>query len=73
MANTKSAQIDAPHPVKPKRSRSAYLWSVSDLGSAFNPKTLTQDTWDKPSEEREFLNRLDACLLSCAFLSYLAK
>ena len=32
-----------------------------------------RDTWDKSPEERKFLNRLDACLLPYAFLSYLSK
>ncbi|TFK48144.1 MFS general substrate transporter [Heliocybe sulcata] len=31
------------------------------------------DTWDKSPEERRFLNKLDACLLSYAALSYFSK
>ncbi|KIK56909.1 hypothetical protein GYMLUDRAFT_46802 [Collybiopsis luxurians FD-317 M1] len=32
-----------------------------------------RDTWDKPPEERQFLNRLDSCLLTYAALSYFSK
>lgn len=42
---------------KPKRSLKSYLW----------------DTWDKSPEERRFLGRLDACLLTYAALSYFSK
>ncbi|OBZ66287.1 hypothetical protein A0H81_13785 [Grifola frondosa] len=31
------------------------------------------DTWDKPPEERRFLAKLDACLLTYAALSYFSK
>lgn len=31
------------------------------------------DTWDKPPEERKFLGKLDACLLTYAALSYFSK
>ncbi|PIL35308.1 hypothetical protein GSI_02033 [Ganoderma sinense ZZ0214-1] len=31
------------------------------------------DTWDKPEEERRFLFKLDACLLTYAALSYFSK
>ncbi|KAL4249324.1 MFS transporter superfamily protein [Abortiporus biennis] len=31
------------------------------------------DTWDKPPEERKFLAKLDACLLTYAALSYFSK
>ncbi|THH21258.1 hypothetical protein EW146_g270 [Bondarzewia mesenterica] len=31
------------------------------------------DTWDKPPEERKFLQRLDACLITYAALSYFSK
>ncbi|KAH9913576.1 MFS general substrate transporter [Epithele typhae] len=36
-------------------------------------KSLLWDTWDKPEEERKFLFRLDACLLTYAALSYFSK
>ncbi|KAH9913575.1 major facilitator superfamily domain-containing protein [Epithele typhae] len=36
-------------------------------------KSLVWDTWDKPEEERRFLSRLDACLLTYAALSYFSK
>ena len=32
-----------------------------------------RDTWDKPPEERRFLAKLDACLLTYAALSYFSK
>ncbi|KAI0715821.1 MFS general substrate transporter [Cerioporus squamosus] len=45
-------------PKKPdSRPWSSYLW----------------DTWDKPEEERRFLFKLDACLLTYAALSYFSK
>jgi len=34
---------------------------------------LYRDTWDKSPEERKFLGRLDACLLTYAALSYFSK
>jgi MFS transporter, ACS family, pantothenate transporter len=34
---------------------------------------LTRDTWDKSPEERRFLGKLDACLLTYAALSYFSK
>ncbi|KAK0440166.1 MFS general substrate transporter [Armillaria borealis] len=40
-----------------KRSVYSYIW----------------DTWDKPPEERKFLAKLDACLLTYATLSYFSK
>ncbi|KAI0787375.1 MFS general substrate transporter [Fomes fomentarius] len=40
-----------------RRPWSSYLW----------------DTWDKPEEERRFLFKLDACLLTYAALSYFSK
>ncbi|EPQ56028.1 hypothetical protein GLOTRDRAFT_129231 [Gloeophyllum trabeum ATCC 11539] len=40
-----------------KRPLSSYIW----------------DTWDKSPEERRFLTKLDACLLSYAALSYFSK
>ncbi|KAJ3784988.1 MFS general substrate transporter [Lentinula aff. detonsa] len=43
--------------VKQKRSLGSYIW----------------DTLDKCPEERKFLNKLDSCLLTYAFLSYLSK
>ncbi|KAK0457109.1 MFS general substrate transporter [Desarmillaria tabescens] len=47
-----------PEPLKPKkRSFYSYIW----------------DTWDKPREERKFLAKLDACLLTYATLSYFSK
>ncbi|OSX57572.1 hypothetical protein POSPLADRAFT_1185553 [Postia placenta MAD-698-R-SB12] len=36
-------------------------------------KTYIWDTWDKPPEERRFLFKLDACLLTYAALSYFSK
>ncbi|KAH7879195.1 MFS general substrate transporter [Lentinula edodes] len=42
---------------KYKRSWGSYIW----------------DTWDKSPEERRFLTKLDSCLLTYAFLSYLSK
>ncbi|KZT02257.1 MFS general substrate transporter [Laetiporus sulphureus 93-53] len=36
-------------------------------------KHLIWDTWEKPPEERRFLARLDACLLTYAALSYFSK
>ncbi|KAG7451448.1 MFS general substrate transporter [Guyanagaster necrorhizus] len=40
-----------------KRSLRSYIW----------------DTWDKSPEERKFLGKLDACLLTYAALSYFSK
>ncbi|KAI0288709.1 hypothetical protein BC826DRAFT_915493, partial [Russula brevipes] len=31
------------------------------------------DTWNKSLEERRFLRRLDACLITYAYLSYFGK
>ncbi|KAI0741232.1 MFS general substrate transporter [Irpex lacteus] len=42
---------------KARRSWKSYVW----------------DTWDKPPEERKFLAKLDACLLTYAALSYFSK
>ena len=42
MANMISAQTDTPRPVKPMKSWTAYLWSVSDPGSSLHPRTLTR-------------------------------
>ncbi|KAI0090926.1 MFS general substrate transporter [Irpex rosettiformis] len=36
-------------------------------------KSYVWDTWDKPPEERKFLAKLDACLLTYAALSYFSK
>ncbi|KZT19853.1 MFS general substrate transporter [Neolentinus lepideus HHB14362 ss-1] len=36
-------------------------------------KSYIWDTWDKSPEERRFLTKLDACLLSYASLSYFSK
>ncbi|KAK7682552.1 hypothetical protein QCA50_014352 [Cerrena zonata] len=36
-------------------------------------RSLIWDTWDKPPEERKFLAKLDACLLTYAALSYFSK
>lgn len=35
--------------------------------------SLCRDTWDKSPEERRFLAKLDACLLTYAALSYFSK
>ncbi|KAJ7581161.1 MFS general substrate transporter [Mycena floridula] len=40
-----------------RRPLSSYIW----------------DTWDKSPEERRFLNKLDACLITYAALSYFSK
>ncbi|TBU41641.1 MFS general substrate transporter [Dichomitus squalens] len=40
-----------------KRTWTSYVW----------------DTWDKPADERRFLFKLDACLLTYAALSYFSK
>ncbi|THH29467.1 hypothetical protein EUX98_g4710 [Antrodiella citrinella] len=40
-----------------KRPLSSYIW----------------DTWNKSPEERRFLAKLDACLLTYAALSYFSK
>ncbi|KAF5378040.1 hypothetical protein D9757_011513 [Collybiopsis confluens] len=42
---------------KPSRKLRSYIW----------------DTWDKSPEERQFLNKLDSCLLTYAALSYFSK
>lgn len=34
---------------------------------------VSRDTWDKSPEERKFLGKLDACLLTYAALSYFSK
>ncbi|KAF9650416.1 MFS general substrate transporter [Thelephora ganbajun] len=69
-----SVPIDEPHLVKSKKSWTAHLWSVCLRTSWVRLRLpVCRDTWDKPPEEREFLNRLDACLLPYAFLSYLSK
>ena len=44
MADTKPTQTDALFSVKPKKSWTAYFWSVFDLWSAFNPETLIRAT-----------------------------
>ena len=59
--------------------RGPVLGQVTSGASSFillgDPSLTTQsrDTWDKPPEEREFLRRLDSCLILYATLSYLSK
>ncbi|KAI0253642.1 MFS general substrate transporter [Lactifluus subvellereus] len=66
------------HRQVPPGDNPAYRYSRLD--SIDNPKqgprpwsSYIWDTWDKPPEEREFLNRLDACLTTYAALSYFSK
>ncbi|KZT51517.1 hypothetical protein CALCODRAFT_503439 [Calocera cornea HHB12733] len=51
------SEVDVVEEKHPKRSLKSYIW----------------DTWDKSPEERKFLGRLDACLLTYAALSYFSK
>ncbi|KAI0080980.1 MFS general substrate transporter [Panus rudis PR-1116 ss-1] len=50
---------------------------TSDMGKKTSTKrpwrSYIWDTWDKPPEERKFLAKLDACLLTYAALSYFSK
>lgn len=61
---------------KTRRPWRSYVWFVHRL--CCSPHTVLtyffhRDTWDKSPEERKFLGRLDACLLTYAALSYFSK
>ncbi|KZV73276.1 MFS general substrate transporter [Peniophora sp. CONT] len=52
----------------------AYAPSSSSIASKPHSwKNYVWDTWNKPAEERRFLTRLDACLITYAALSYFSK
>ncbi|EKM58676.1 uncharacterized protein PHACADRAFT_207467 [Phanerochaete carnosa HHB-10118-sp] len=56
------------------RLRPAEPVSMTANGKARRPlRSYIWDTWDKSPEERKFLGRLDACLLTYAALSYFSK
>lgn len=57
-----------------RRPLRSYIWYVRTKSIISNILTrISRDTWDKPPEERKFLAKLDACLLTYAALSYFSK
>lgn len=51
-----------------------YVWCVPhEHTSRHFDDVAFRDTWNKPAEERRFLARLDACLITYAALSYFSK
>lgn len=46
---------------------------VFNIGSVLIHPAAYRDTWDKPAEERKFLAKLDACVITYAALSYFSK
>ena len=51
-----------------------YVWCVYSRPEAGSTCDIFyRDTWNKPAEERKFLARLDACLITYAALSYFSK
>ncbi|VDC07710.1 unnamed protein product [Peniophora sp. CBMAI 1063] len=54
-------------------SKDAYASSSSLASKPHSWKNYVWDTWNKPADERRFLARLDACLITYAALSYFSK
>jgi hypothetical protein len=60
--------------VQQVRPWSSYIWCalpVHRLSRKFS--LISRDAWNKPPEERQFLQRLDSCLITYATLSYFSK
>jgi hypothetical protein len=65
---------DAKHKTRPW---SSYIWCTSyyDTHSTVLVQLARKyrDSWNKSPEERKFIQRLDACLITYATLSYFSK
>ena len=57
------------------RPWSSYIWCAQSAQSLSRKFSLikSRDTWNKSPEERQFLQRLDTCLITYATLSYFSK